>query len=96
MEGNAMNEQLHGQYSVYQFFVDGSSEVVRSFVGAEEAVITARRYTESVGARLGTTVRVTITDGVDFTNFEWKFGEGVTFPPRDASSGKYVEDGDET
>lgn len=86
--------QYLGEYSVCQFFVDGSYEYVRRFVGPKEAVEIAKRYTESVGAKIGTTVRVIITDGGNCTNFEWKFCEGVVFPPRDAS-GKYVV-GDET
>lgn len=69
-----------GEFSVYQFFPDESYEAVRQFVSAEEAVNAARHYCTSVGARLGTTVRVIITDGGDFCNFEWKYGEGVTFP----------------
>jgi hypothetical protein len=68
-----------GEFSVCQFFDDGTSEYVRRFVSAEEAVKAAKHYTESVGARLGMTVRVIITDGGDCTNFEWKFGEGITY-----------------
>jgi hypothetical protein len=91
-----MNKHLYlGEFSVCQFFVDGSFEYVRSFVGAEDAVQAARHYCTSVGAQLGTTVRVIITDADDFTNFEWKFGEGIVFPPRDAD-GKYVGLGDES
>lgn len=71
----------HGEYSVCQFFLDGTYEYVRRFVGAEEAVKAASHYSQSVGARLGTTCRVIITDGGDCTNWEWKFGEGVVFPP---------------
>lgn len=71
------------EFSVVQFFPDGSYEYVRRFVGAEEAVKTAKRCTESVGAKIGITIRVIITDGGDETNFEWKFGKGVTFPPRE-------------
>jgi hypothetical protein len=72
------------EFSVCQFFEDGTSEYVRRLVSAEEAVQAAKHYTESVGARLGMTRRVIITDGGDCTAFEWKFGEGVTFPPRAA------------
>jgi hypothetical protein len=68
------------EFSVVQFFLDGSWEKVREFVSAEEAVKAARHYCSSVGARLGTTVRVIIIDGGDHICFEWKFGEGVTFP----------------
>lgn len=68
-----------GEFSVCQFFEDGSYEYVRRFVDAEEAVKTARHYTTNVAAKLGLTKRVIITDGGDCTNFEWKFGEGVVF-----------------
>lgn len=68
-----------GEYSVFQFFEDETYEKVRELVSAEDAVEAAKHYTTCVGARLGTTRRVIITDGGDCTCFEWKFGEGVTF-----------------
>lgn len=87
-----MTIESHGEFSVCQIFEDGSYEYVRRFVSAAEAVEAAKHYTTSVGAKIGMTKSVIITDGGDFINFEWKFGEGVTYPARDASSGKYVED----
>ena len=69
------------EFSVCQFFVDGSYEYVNRFVSAEDAVSTARHYCTSVGAKLGTTNRVIITDGGDCTVFEWEYGKGVIFPP---------------
>jgi hypothetical protein len=69
-----------GEYSVWQFFPDDSYEPVLRRVDARTAVERAKRLTETVGARIGTTRRVIITDGGDCTCFEWKFGEGVTFP----------------
>jgi hypothetical protein len=80
---------MDGEFSVCQFFDDDSYEYVRRYVSAEEAVNAAKHYTQSIGAQVGTTRRVIITDGGDQTNFEWKYGEGVTFPPRDAT-GKFV------
>jgi hypothetical protein len=71
------------QFSVCQFFEDGTHEYVRRFVAAEEAVKAFQGYTTSVGARLGTTRRVIITDGGDCINMEWQFGKGVTFPPEE-------------
>lgn len=68
-----------GEFSVYQFFIDETWERVREGVDAEEAVKAAKHYCTSVGARIGTTRRVIITDGGDFCCFEWKFGQGVTF-----------------
>ena len=70
------------RFNVVQFFVDGSYEYVRRGVHAEEAVNAAKHYSTSVGARLGTTKRVIITDSGDEINFEWEFGKGVTFPPQ--------------
>lgn len=67
-------------FSVYQFFADETYERVRRQVPAEEAVKAAQHYSASVGAQLGTTRRVIITDTGDSTVFEWKFGEGVVFP----------------
>jgi hypothetical protein len=73
---NATNER----FSVCQFFPDGDYEYYARELVAEEAVKTAKRLTETVGARIGTTRRVIITDDGDCCVFEWKYGEGVTFP----------------
>lgn len=72
-----------GEFSVYQFFPNDQYEEVLRFVDGETAVLAAKRLTESLGGRLGTTLRVIITDGWDFVCFEWKHGEGVVFPPRE-------------
>jgi hypothetical protein len=69
------------EFSVCQFFPDGSYEYTRRFVSAEEAMRAFHHYCTSVGARLGTTVRVIITDGGDCVNAEWEYGKGLTFPP---------------
>lgn len=68
------------EFSVYQFFPDDSCEEVLRFVEAGPAVSMAAQLSQSVGARIGTTVRIIITDGGDFTVFEWLYGKGVTFP----------------
>lgn len=70
------------EFSVYQFFIDGSQERVLEFVDAETAVNKAIFITQSVGGRLGTTKRVIVTDGGDCINFEWIHGKGVVFPQR--------------
>lgn len=69
----------HGEFSVWQFFADGSQERVRERVDAEEAVNAANHYCNSVAAKLGFVGRVIITDGGDNCNFEWIRGKGVTF-----------------
>lgn len=71
------------EFSVVQFFPDGSYEYVCRHVRAPEAFDMFQRMTKTVGARIGTTVRVIITDGGDCTNAEWKFGEGLTYPTPD-------------
>jgi hypothetical protein len=73
-----------GEFSVFTFFPDGSYEAQLRWVDAQTAVEYAHVQTLTVGARIGTTVRIIITDGGDFTVFEWRHGEGVTFPPREA------------
>jgi hypothetical protein len=70
-----------GEFSVCQFFPDESYEYVRRFVSAEEAIEAFKHYANSAGAKIGTTRRVIVTDGGDCINAEWKFGEGLTYPP---------------
>jgi hypothetical protein len=70
-------------FNVVQFFPDGSYEYVRKRVSLDEAFKEFQHYTSSVAARMGITVRVIITDGGDCTNAEWKYGEGLTYPPKD-------------
>ena len=71
------------QFNVVQFFTDGSYEYVRRCVGGEEAVKVFKRMTETVGARIGTTVKVIITDGGDCTNAMWEFGKGLVYPTKE-------------
>lgn len=68
-------------FSVCQFFQNGTYQYVRRWVSATEAIQAAGHYAQSVGAQLGTTRRVIITDDDDCTNWEWRYGEGIVFPP---------------
>lgn len=70
----------HERFSVYQFFPDGSYEQLRHRVDAPAALKTAEWFTTNVAARIGTTVRVIITDDGDDIAWEWKFGKGIVFP----------------
>lgn len=72
---------MTNEFSVCQFFEDGSYEYVRRFVSMDDAVKAFKHYTDSVGARLGTTQKVIITDGGDCVNAEWQYGKGLVFPP---------------
>jgi hypothetical protein len=67
------------QYSVCQFFEDGTHEYVRRHVDAKAAVEAAKHYTSNVAAKIGFVHRVIITDGGDCICFEWQHGKGVTF-----------------
>ena len=75
-----MKEYPVEYFSVYQFFINGMNERVREFVPIEEAVAAARHYTSNVAVKMGIIKRVIITDAMDRTVFEWKQGEGVTWP----------------
>jgi hypothetical protein len=72
---------MTGEFSVCQFLRGGVCEYVRRGVGPEEAVKAAHHYTHNVAVKLGFTERVIITDGDDCCVFEWRKGEGITFPP---------------
>lgn len=78
--GCSLSCDTEGEFSVYQEFCDGTNEPLKRFVSAKEAVETAIRFSRSVGARIGTTVRVIVTDGDDWCCWEWKHGQGVVFP----------------
>jgi hypothetical protein len=71
------------QFSVALFFDDGQHKYARRFVSAQEACRAFQHYSRSAGAQLGLTVRVIITESSDCIVREWKYGQGVTFPPED-------------
>lgn len=68
-----------GEFSVAIFYPDGTNEYVKRFVDAREAVETAKSWTERPAALIGVIRKVIITDGGDFTNFQWEYGKGITF-----------------
>jgi len=69
------------QFSVRLYYDNGEQKDVYRFVSAQEAYRGFQYYTSSLGARLGSTVRVIIIDGDDCMVREWKLEQGVTFPP---------------
>jgi hypothetical protein len=73
--------ETDGEFSVCQFFENGTYEYVRRWVGGEEAVTAFHFYTHNVASKMGLVERVIITDGGDCTNMEWVYGKGQTFPP---------------
>jgi len=74
------------EFSVCQFFEDGSYEYTRRFVSAEEAMKAFHHYCTSVGARMGLVARVIITDGGDCCCAEWIRGKGLVYPPKESEN----------
>lgn len=74
-------------FSVFQFFPDETYECVGVHMDAENAVKQAHSYTTRPAAMIGVIRRVIITDADDYCCFEWKYGEGVTFPKREDTEG---------
>lgn len=68
-------------FSVCQFFHDDTYEYVRTAVTAEEAMRAVSHYINNPAAKIGITKRVIVTDPGDCICFEWKFKEGIVFPP---------------
>lgn len=68
------------KFNVVQFFEDDSTELVVVEAIPEKAVQRAVSLATSVGAQIGTTKRVVITDSGDLTNWEWVYGQGLIFP----------------
>jgi hypothetical protein len=77
------NYDPRNEYSVYQFFEDGTSERVCSFVSAEEAARAVEHYTTSLGVKMGWVKRVLITDALDCICYEWLWDKGVVFPTKE-------------
>lgn len=84
MDSNVDNER----YSVCRFFPDGTYEYTRRNVGAQEASEAFVHYCTSIGAKLGTTARVIMTDTGDCIVAEWEWEEGCVFP--DSLKGRYA------
>jgi len=83
MRDNNIYDDTNERFRVFQFFEDGSYEEIRRDLGAREAVETAYFYCTNVAANVGITRRVIVVDSGDYTNFEWRYGIGVTYPTRD-------------
>lgn len=73
--------ETHGSHSVYWYDDHGMRYDELRFVTPEIAGTRAVNLCRGIAARLGIVRRVIVTDGGDCMNFEWKYGEGVVFPP---------------
>lgn len=67
-----------GEFSVWVYLPDGYHFPVARYIDAALAVRMAKRACDAPGPA----ERVIITDGGDECCFEWRRGEGMTFPPR--------------
>ena len=67
-------------FSVWIFFPDESYTPEARFIDGESAVRLAKDITLRPAALIGIIARVIITDGGDFTVFEWTHDRGVVFP----------------
>ena len=69
------------EFSVWIFFPEppGGNVAEARFISAGQAVKLAREITARPAAKYGLIERVIITDGGDYTVFEWTAGKGVTF-----------------
>ncbi len=72
------------EFSVWWWDAEGYHHPELRWVDAKTAVERAKSMTERPAALMGVIKRVIITDGGDFCVFEWKAGEGVVFPPKEA------------
>jgi hypothetical protein len=68
------------EFSVIEYLPDGTYQFICRWVDAETAVKTAKKCTLKPAAQIGVIQRVLIIDGGDFACFEWRYGEGITFP----------------
>ena len=74
-----MSEEL---FNVCQFFIDGTYEYACRPAWRAGSRLMRRGTTPTMPAACGCGLeRVIITDTGDSCVFEWKLGEGVTFPP---------------
>ena len=71
---------MENEFSVTQFFENGSYEKIVEFVSVEKAMEVFRNYTTNVAAMMGYVERVILTDGGDCINLEWQVDKGITYP----------------
>ena len=71
---------MSNEYSVCEFFADDTHAYASRFVSMQQAVEQAMQLTRNVGARIGATTRIIVTDGGDDTVLEWQYGKGITWP----------------
>jgi hypothetical protein len=74
----AMSER--SEFSVVEFFAEGTHHYVERRLRSREALMLARHCICKYETKSGHINRIIITDGGDFTVFEWEKGKGITWP----------------
>ena len=74
---------MEDRFSVYQFLSDGTCITVQEHVPIEEALRSADAIIYVNDTQDSITQRVTITDCWDITTYEWVYGKGIVYPPKD-------------
>lgn len=69
-------------FSVYWWDRDGGQHRELYLAPIGQVTRAVKRLTQGPAAMVGMVSRVIITDGGDIGCFEWKYGEGITFPPK--------------
>ena len=69
------------EFSVWAFSADDRHTPIIRDVDYETAVKTAKYTIDLRNSMSGGIERIIITNGGDFTCFEWIAGKGITFPP---------------
>ena len=82
-----MSDPNSKEYSVYLWFEDGSYHRELQHVDMVTAVAKATSMCTNVGAQMGITQKVMITDGGDCSIFEWEHGKGIVHPPEEPARG---------
>jgi hypothetical protein len=83
-----MEATMVDEYNVYWTDCEGEHHTEMLNGSPEQAVNAAHRLCTGPATILGIVARVIITDGGDFTNFEWKKDEGITYPKQYAGIAK--------
>jgi len=81
MMGKSMSRGVSRSTGMARFaFDDGTHHYVEHWLGRREALMLAWHCFRKQEAKSGSINRVIITDGGDYTVFEWKRGDGITWP----------------
>ncbi|HSW92141.1 MAG TPA: hypothetical protein VLG09_05850 [Candidatus Saccharimonadales bacterium] len=71
------------EYSVYWWDKDGHQHTEMQWQMTLKCMQAVKRLTQGPASVLGFVKRVIITDGGDSIVFEWKLGEGITWPTKE-------------